>query len=200
MTHERTPPWEPQCPPQHCRDDASPTIRAWQCFCGGCARLIEELGHDPADLRRRALAQEETGTLRAVRAEGVRRLVEAVAAAAHRQNTTVRSLVFEDPEMAALQGAHPSAFTTADAVGVGCGTLTGDALTSRFAGLAALAGDRPLLASLNWGPDRTPERFAADVRTVLEAGASDLALYNLSLVPESALPALAAAARAARSA
>jgi hypothetical protein len=171
---------------------------AGQCFCGGCARLIEELGHDPADLCRRALAQEGTGTLRAVRAEGVRRLVEAVAAAAHRQNTTVRSLVFEDPEMAALQGAHPSAFTAADAVGVGCGTLTGEALTTRFAGLAALAGDRPLLASLNWGPDRTPERFAADVGTVLAAGASDLALYNLSLVPESALPALAAAAHAAR--
>jgi hypothetical protein len=171
---------------------------AGQCFCGGCARLIEELGHDPADLRRQALAQEGTGTLRAVRAEGVRRLVEATAAAAHRQNTTVRSLVFEDPEMAALQGAHPSAFTAADAVGVGCGTLTGGALTSRFEGLAALAGDRPLLASLNWGPDRTAERFAADVRTVLEAGASDLALYNLSLVPESALPALSAAAHAAR--
>jgi hypothetical protein len=60
-----------------------------------------------------------------------------------------------------------------------------------------LAGDRSLLASLNWAPGRTGDHFAADVRAVTAAGATDIALYNLSLVPENALRDLAAAARAA---
>jgi hypothetical protein len=42
--------------------------------------------------------------------------------------------------------------------------------------------------------------FAADVRTVIEAGASDIALYNLSLVPAGAIADLTAAAGAARKA
>lgn len=170
---------------------------AGQCFCGACIRLIEELGHDPVDLRRQALAQEGAATLRAVRAHGVRRVMEATVAAAHEHDVAVRPLIFDEPEMAALQGAAPDAFEPADRVGLGCGALTGDALAGRFGGLAALAGDRPLLASLNWAPERTGDRFAADVRAVTEAGATDIALYNLSLIPERALADLAAAARAA---
>jgi hypothetical protein len=170
---------------------------AGQCFCDACARLIAELGHDPAGLRRQALHQDGIGALRAVRAHGVRRVIDAVTTAAHERGAAVRPLVFDDPEMAALQGAAPEAFEPADRVGLGCGALSGGALAERFGGLAALAGDHPLLASLNWAPDRTGDRFAAAVRTVLEAGASDIALYNLSLVPESALEDLAAAARAA---
>ncbi len=170
---------------------------AGQCFCPACVRLIGELGHDPAGLERRARAEDGVAELRGVRAHGVRRVVDATAAAAREHGARVRPLIFDDPEMAALQGAGPSAFVAADAVGVGCGALTGEALATRFRGLAALAGDHPLLASLNWGPGRTGERFADDVRTVIAAGAADIALYNLSLVPESAVPDLVAAARAA---
>ncbi|MDN3351112.1 hypothetical protein [Actinomadura sp. DC4] len=169
---------------------------AGQCFCAACIRHIESLGHDPARLRDLARAGEGVVALRSVRAAGVRPVIEATAAAAHEHGTAVRPLVFDDPLMAALQGAGPDAFGAADAVGLGCGVLAGDALTERFGGLAALAGDRPLLASLNWSPARTGEEFAADVRAVIEAGASDIALYNLSLVPETALPDLAAAAHA----
>jgi hypothetical protein len=123
--------------------------------------------------------------------------MEATAAAAREHSVAVRPLIFDDAAMAVLQGAAPEAFAPADRVGLGCGTLTGDALAERFTALAALAGDRPLLASLNWSPDRTAERFAADVRAVVAAGASDIALYNLSLVPETALTDLSTAARAA---
>jgi hypothetical protein len=171
---------------------------AGQCFCGACVRLMEELGHDPAELRALALAGEGAPTLRTVRAHGVRRVMEATAAAAHEYDTAVRPLIFDDPDMAALQGSGPDAFAPADRVGVGCGTLAGDALAARYGGLAALAGDRPLLASLNWSPDRTEGRLADDVRALMGVGAADIALYNLSLVPESALPDLAAAARAAK--
>jgi hypothetical protein len=170
---------------------------AGQCFCAACIRLIERLGHDPARLRDQARAGDGIDVLRSVRAAGVRPVIEATAAAAHEHDAAVRPLVFDDPLMAALQGAGPDAFEAADAVGLGCGVLTGDALAERFCGLAELAGDHPLLASLNWSPSRPGEAFAADVRTVMESGASDIALYNLSLVPESALPDLAEAARAA---
>jgi hypothetical protein len=170
---------------------------AGQCFCPACARLMGELGHDADDLRRRALAAGGVDVLRDIRVRGAKRVVDATAEAAREHGTKVRPLVFEDPEMAALQGAGPAAFEAADAVGVGCGPLTGAELTERFHGLAALAGDHRLLASLNWGPGRTGERFAADVRTVMEAGASDIALYNLSLVPERAVADLTAAAHAA---
>jgi len=170
---------------------------AGQCFCDACVRLIERLGHDPEALRRDALAGEGAATLRAVRAHGVRGVMAATTTAAHEHDAAVRPLIFDDAAMAALQGASPEAFEPADRVGVGCGTLTGDALTERFTDLAALAGDHPLLASLNWSPARTADRFAADVRAVIEAGATDVALYNLSLVPETALKDLAAAAHAA---
>jgi hypothetical protein len=175
------------------------TARAFagQCFCGACVRLIEELGHDPDALRRAAPAGEDAATLQAVRAHGVRRVMEACAAAAREHEAAVRPLVFGDAAMAALQGASPESFAPADRAGVGCGALTGEAMVERFTSLAALAGDRRLLASLNWSPARTGEHFAADVRAVMAAGAADIALYNLSLVPETALPDLAAAARAA---
>ncbi len=169
-----------------------------QCFCDACTRLMGELGHDAAGLRREALSQGGVAELRAVREHGAARVVSAAAEAAHRHGTKVRPLVFDAPDMAALQGASPAAFAAADAVGVGCDVRTGAALTERFTDLAALAGDHPVLASLNWAPDRTGDRFAADVRTVLEAGASDIALYNLSLVPEIAIADLTAAAHAAR--
>ncbi len=168
---------------------------AGQCFCPACVRLIGELGHDAGDLRRRALAQDGVAALCDIRVRGAKRVVDAAVEAA--RGTLVRPLVFEDPEMAALQGAGPAAFESAGAVGVGCGPLSGDALTERFRGLAALAGDKRLLASMNWAPGRTGERFAADVRTVMEAGASDIALYNLSMVPPGGVADLTAAARAA---
>jgi hypothetical protein len=170
---------------------------AGQCFCAACVRFMEHLGHDPAVLRDRARAGKGADVLGGIRAAGAREVIDAASAAAGAYDAAVRPLIFDLPEMAALQGAAPSAFAAADAVGVGCGPLTGGALTERFRGLAALAGDKPLLASLNWAPDRTPTAFAEDVRAVRAAGARDIALYNLSLVPESALPALAAAAGAA---
>jgi hypothetical protein len=170
---------------------------AGQCFCAACATLMGALGHDPEDLRRRALNQDGVAELCAVRAHGAARVVAATADAAHRHGVRVRPLIFDAPDMSALQGAAPSVFTAADSVGLGCDVRTGAGLVERFTGLAALAGDRPLLASLNWTPERAGERFAADVRAVIEAGASDIALYNLSLVPEHAVADLADAARAA---
>jgi thiol-disulfide isomerase/thioredoxin len=173
---------------------------AGQCFCGACVRLMEELDHDPEELRAHALAGTGAAVLRRVRAHGVRRVMEATTAAAHEHGVAVRPLIFDDPDMAALQGSGPDAFAPVDRVGVGCGTLTGQDLAARYGGLSALAGDRPLLASLNWSPDRTGDRLADDVRALMGVGAADIALYNLSLVPERALPDLAAAAAAAKGA
>jgi hypothetical protein len=50
--------------------------------------------------------------------------------------------------------------------------------------------------SLNWTPERTPGVFAAAAELAAAGGATGLALYNLSLVPEAGLDAFRAAATA----
>jgi hypothetical protein len=126
------------------------------------------------------------------------RAVQAVAGAARAGGAPARVLLFGTPVELRAQGAGPDALRAADGVGIGVGATTGEAAVDHFSALAALAGDRPLTASVNWAPGRTPEAMAADVRALAGAGARGVALYHLSLVPEDGLPALAAAARAAR--
>ncbi len=155
-----------------------------QCLC----RFCRELGADPA----------EPAALPAVRARGAERVMTAMRQAA--RETRLRPLFFGGAESAALQGAGPAALALADGVGIGCGIRTGAPLTVDFRAMAALADDRPLLASINWSPKRDGRTFAADVRAVIAAGASDIALYNLSLVPADGLDDLAMAARAAHAA
>jgi hypothetical protein len=128
------------------------------------------------------------------------RAVAATAGAARSAGAQARVLLFGTPAELAASGAGPDSLTAADAVGVGLGTASGSEAVAQFTALAALAGDRPASASMNWAPERTPETFADDVRAVAGAGARGVALYHLSLVPEHGLPALAAAAHAARAA
>lgn len=116
------------------------------------------------------------------------------------RETRLRPLFFGGAESAALQGANPAALALADGVGIGCGIQTGTPLTTGFRAMASLAGGRPLLASINWSPKRDGETFAADVRALIKAGASDIALYDLSLVTADGLDDLAGAAGAAHAA
>jgi len=127
------------------------------------------------------------------RAEGARRLIEAAAAAVHREGSMLRLFASGPPEQAALQGVSPESVAAADALLYGCGPLRGDELLTRFDLLRGLAG-RPGSVSTNWTPERTD--LAADVERLAAAGAEGLALYNLSLVPEAGLEAFRAAAAA----
>jgi hypothetical protein len=131
------------------------------------------------------------------RAEGVRRLIEAVSAAVHAEGSVLRVFASGPPKQAALQGVSPESIASADALLYGCGPLRGDELQARFDGLRELAG-RPGTVSTNWTPERTD--LAADVERLAAAGAEGLALYNLSLVPEAGLEAFRAAAAAFKSA
>jgi hypothetical protein len=128
------------------------------------------------------------------------RAVAATAGAAQVAGAQARVLLFGTPAELAAAGASPDSLTAADAVGIGLGTASGADAVAQFTTLAAVAGNRPASASMNWAPERTPETFADDVRAVADAGARGVALYHLSLVPEHGLAALAAAARAAREA
>jgi hypothetical protein len=129
------------------------------------------------------------------RAEGARRLIEAVSAAVHEEGCLLRVFASGPPEQAFLQGVSPESVASADALLYGCGPLRGDELKARFAGLRELTG-RPGTVSTNWTPERTD--LAADAERLATAGAEGLALYNLSLVPEAGLEAFRAAAAAFR--
>lgn len=162
-----------------------------QCFCPSCRELFAP------DAEGRAQAAEPgiIAELALGRAEGARRLVEAVAAAVHEQGSLLRVLASGPPEQAALQGVSPESVAASDALLYGCGPLRGDELRTRFESLRGLTG-RPGSVSTNWTLERTD--LAADVERLAAAGAEGLALYNLSLVPEAGLEAFRAAAAAFR--
>lgn len=173
-----------------------------QCFCPWCRELF---GPDTAARAQAAAGPPfgdgagDTGVVAELargRADGARRLVEAVAAAVHEQGSLLRVFASGPPEQAALQGVSPESVAAADALLYGCGPLRGDELRTRFEGLSGLTG-RPGSVSTNWTPERTD--LAADVERLAAAGAEGLALYNLSLVPEAGLEAFQAAAAAFRS-
>lgn len=163
-----------------------------QCFCSSCRVLF---GPD-VEARTHAAEAGVVAELEHGRADGARRLVEAVAAAVHEQGSLLRVFVSGPPEQAALQGVSPESVAAADALLYGCGPLRGDELQTRFEGLRGLTR-RPGSVSTTWAPERTD--LAADVERLAAAGAEGLALYNLSLVPEAGLEAFRAASAAFRS-
>ena len=137
------------------------TARAFagQCFCArayGC-RAARPRSGGPAAAR--AGAAREPPTLASVRARGA-------STSWSRRGGRARARVRRTPAdlrrsaMAAFQGASPEAFEAADAVGVGCGTLTGAALTERFAepGGARRRPSAAGLAQLVAGPPGRPLR------------------------------------------
>jgi hypothetical protein len=162
-----------------------------QCFCPSCRVLF---GAD-TESRTHAAERGVVAELAAGRAAGARRLVEAAAAAVHEQGSLLRVFASGPPEQAAVQGVSSESVAAADAVLYGCGPLRGDELISRFDELRTLTG-RPGAVSTNWTPERAD--LAADVERLAAAGAEGLALYNLSLVPETGIDAFRAAARAFR--
>lgn len=177
-----------------------------QCFCLACRRL---LGVSSSELEARALRAagppfgppgEGDATigdeLARARAVGVGRLLEAAAGAAHLEGSTLCVTASGPAEQARLRGLAPSSACAADRVLLGHGALRGHALEQRLLDLRALVGDCNVTVSLNWSPERSPDAFAADAELVAAGGATGLALYNLSLVPEAGLDAFRAAAGA----
>jgi hypothetical protein len=170
-------------------------LLATQCFCRHCREL---LGGSAGDLEHSARAGREgaEAELAPARAAGAARLLADVAAAVHDAGSELRVFAGGVPRQAALQGASAEALSAADALLLGCGPLAGEELHARFAALRELTGGRRATVSTNWTPERTPDGWAADVARLAAAGADGLALYNLTLVPERAFPALRAAAEA----
>jgi hypothetical protein len=181
---------------------------AAQCFCDGCLRLLGAAGDELAARARRAAGppfgvdgEDDLSVgdeLADVRAEGVARLVAAVAGAAHGAHSTLCLTSSGPAEPARLRGLAPLSAGAADRVLLGLGALGGHELEQRLRELRPLVGDRGFTASLNWSPERSPEAFAADAERAAGAGATGLALYNLSLVPAEGLDAMRAAASAFR--
>ncbi|HEX7084581.1 MAG TPA: hypothetical protein VF186_10745 [Gaiellaceae bacterium] len=179
-----------------------------QCFCPGCRGLPGLAGlEEPA--RRAAgppfgpggeLERPPDEGLARARAARVERLLAAVRDAAHAHEAELCPTASGAPESARLRGLAPASVAAADRVLLGLGRLSGRELEERLAGLRALVGDRAVTASLNWGPERPPGELAADAERAAAGGASSLALYNLSLVPEAGLDAFRAAAGAFRAA
>lgn len=134
--------------------------------------------------------------LAAVRARLLEPLIAGAAEAAHGGGATLRPCAFGEPASVALQGIGPASLAAADGLLLGLGTASGAELLDDFAALRPRAGELPVTASVNWAPARTPSALAADARALRDAGAAGVALYNLTLAPEGALPAFAAAARA----
>lgn len=176
-----------------------------QCVCPACARL---LGDDLLARVRNAAGRpfssnahadlDLDGALAAARSSGATRLTTAVAEAVRAAGSRACLFVSGPPEDAAVRGASVDSFAPADEVLFGCGPLRRRELDTRFAGLRVLAG-RTGAVAMNWVPERAGE-FASDAARVASAGATGLALYNLSLVPDAALADLRAAAAAFRSA
>ena len=181
---------------------------AGQCFCPACRRLFgSSAGGLEARTRQAAgppfspsAADDSTlaGELARVRAAGVGRLLEAAARAAHLEGSSLCVTASGPAGSAHLRGLAPTTAAEADRVLLGHGTLAGRELEQRFSELRPLVGDRELTVSLNWTPERTPAAFAAAAELVAAGGATGLALYNLSLVPEAGLEAFRAAAAAFR--
>ena len=192
------PAWEPSYTLTLALEPPSPeaTRMTMQCFCRSCANV---LGADLDELRRHTL---ETGEvppqLAALRARGVRQLLEPVAEAAHERGAALRILASGPPEQAAGQGLAAESVAVADRLLVGCGPLAGAELEARFDALRRLAAVQTAAASLNWTSERQDGELVRDARAVSRLGADGLALYNLTLVPEHGLPDLAAAAAAFR--
>jgi hypothetical protein len=179
-----------------------------QCFCVSCRRLF---GTSAPELEARAKhaagppfgalgADDATvgGELARVRAARVGRLVAAAARSAHTEGSSLCVTASGPATQAHLRGLAPSVAATADRVLLGHGTLAGLALEHRLSDLRALVGDRDVTVSLNWSSERSPEAFAADAELVAAGGATGLALYNLSLVPQAGLDGFRAAAAAFR--
>lgn len=212
------PGWEPSYTLTLALDPPPPHAQrlAAQCFCGACRAGLAAAGEDPGELAsavRRAAGLGEGSPavapfsdlaadllarrLAAGRAALAEPLIAAAAERAQAARARLRVAVFGEPETVALQGVAPTSLAAADGVLLGLGAATGAEALDRFAALRALAGDLPAVASLNWAPDRGAAELSADVRALAAAGADGVALYNLTLAPEHALPAFAAAARAA---
>ena len=182
---------------------------ASQCFCASCRSLFGSAAAELEASAQRAAgppfssaSEEEDDAelvqqLAAGRAFGATRLVEAVAAAVRREGARLRLFVSGPPGRAPLHGLSAETVAPADEVLYGCGSLAGEELLDRFAGLATAAG-RGGSVSMNWSPSRSPAALAEDVRQAVAAGADGLALYNLSLVPEAGLEAFRAATLAYR--
>jgi hypothetical protein len=179
---------------------------AAQCFCASCRHL---LGSSAAELesRTRCAAGPPFGSftrddptladeLARVRAAGVERLLTAAADAAHLEGSSLCVTSSGPAASAQLRGLGPRSAAAADRVLLGHGTLAGPALEQRLLDVRPLAGDREVTVSLNWTPERTPGAFAAAAELAAAGGATGLALYNLSLVPEAGLDAFRAAATA----
>jgi hypothetical protein len=179
-------------------------LYAAQCFCAACRPRVGALEEH---VRRAAgppfgppgptddAVAEPLATARAAR---VRELLEAAAAAAG--PAELCATVAGPAASARLRGLTPLSAAAAGRILLGCGPSSGGELDRRLAEVRPLAGDRPVGVSLNWTPQRTPDVYAEDARRAAAGGADRLALYNLSLVPESGLPGLRAAAAAFREA
>ena len=201
------PAWEPSYTLTLALDPLSERARLLgsQCFCDSCRAVlgsaVEAWAHaaagPPFGDGAGEGAEDMTAQLKAGRAAGAARLVQAAADAVHAAGSRLRVFASGPPEQAALQGVSPVSTAPADALLFGCGPLAGDDLQERFAGLRELAG-RAGSVSTNWTPDRT--ELAADVERLAAAGAEGLALYNLTLVPEAGLAAFRQAAHAFRAA
>jgi hypothetical protein len=200
------PAWEPAYTLTLALDPLPPRTQrlAAQCFCDACRAGLEAAGEDPEELARAVRGAAGLGRgaevtapfghlvddllanrLAAGRTGLLAPLVAAVAERAQAAGARVRLAAFGEPETIALQGVGPASLAPADGVLLGLGAASGPVALARFAALRTLAGDLPAVASLNWAPDRGPAELAADVRALDAAGA------------EHALPAFAAAARAA---
>ena len=167
------------------------------CVCPGCRDRLHGLAADPEQSIADARQGGQPPALLALRRQLASLALDAIAAPARRHGTPARALLFGDPEDLRWQGATGETLAAMEGVGVGLGTASGDELLRAIASFAQITGDRPMMASINWSPERSPERLEADVRAAMHAGVRAVGLYNLSLTPERGLPALAAAARSA---
>jgi hypothetical protein len=169
-----------------------------QCFCASCSATLGEQLRErtrraagPPFAAERADDPELERELAAARATGVKLLVDAVATGGGLCVTA------SGPAPSArLRGLARDSVAAAERVLLGMARLSGSELTDRLEAMRGVVGEKPFTASLNWFPERTADVYKADAERVAAAGADRLALYNLSLVPDHAFPALAAAARA----
>jgi hypothetical protein len=172
------------------------------CACSACRAALADAGADPdqtliAARRAASGTGNPPGALLAHRRRIAAAALRAVGEAAARHGAQSRVLLFGDRLDLRWQGAEPATFAPVDGVGIGTGTASGADLDAVLGAVAPLAGTASLSASMTWSPERSPAAFAADVVRA-RARVNAISLYNLSLVPANGLPALRAAARAAR--
>ena len=213
----RFPGWEPAYTLTLALDPLTHRARRYgaECFCASCRVAIASGGDDPDELRVAALhaagppwtpagdgygAQRQQSALARLDAMRTRVVGELVTALACRARTTGAELWLTASGRAAdigAQGLRASALTNADGVLLGLGERSGAALASRLRALRGVVGSAPFMVTLNWAPRRTSDALAADVHAMMLAGARGIAIYNLSLVPNSGMRTIRAAARAA---